>query len=145
MKKLLIGLMLSLFATSATAGLVYNDWTELTQEVSDTYGCAGEDTDATFLIHEKLSLTPTGYSYHYNIDGVLVGQDTGREWIWREALNDTVAIATGETFRGTFQYRVAVIGRGRQEDFWLKYKRHLVINGGQVTSSFESLEVVCPD
>jgi len=145
MKKLLIGLMLSLFATSATAALVFNDWTELTQEVTDNYGCAGEDLDATFLIHEKLSLTPTGYSYHYNIDGVMVGQETDREWIWREVWNDTVAIATDETFRGTFQHRIAVIGRGRQADFWLKYKLHLVVNSGQVISNFESLEVVCTD
>ena len=137
--------MLSLFATSATAALVFNDWTELTQEVTDNYGYAGEDLDATFLIHEKLSLTPTGYSYHYNIDGVFVGQETSREWIWREVWNDTVAIATDETFRGTFQHRIAVIGRGRQGDFWLKYKLHLVVNSGQVISNFDSLELVCTD
>jgi len=129
--------------TSAKAELIFHDRTEYEMEIEDTYGCAGEHLDAIFLVHEKLSTTRSGFAYHYNIDGIIVGQDTNREWIWKEVLNDTVAINTSETFRGTRQYRIAVIGKGQQADFWLKAKLHLVVNSGQVVSYFNSVELVC--
>ena len=133
-------------AAPANAELIFNDRTEDTQEIVDEYGCAGENLDATFFVHEKLTFNKRGgYSYHYNIDGIMVGQETSREWIWREVFNDTVAIANSDTFRGTLQHRIAIIGKGQQLDFWLKFKLHLVVNSGQVVSSFNSFEVVCTE
>jgi len=132
-----------LIPISAKAELIFNDRTALTMVVEDAHGCAGEDVDATFLLHELLSTTRKGFTYHYNIDGVFVGQDTGREWIWKEVFSDTVPINTSGTFRGTRQHRIAVIGKGQQADFWLKYRLHLVVNSGQVASYFDSLEIVC--
>jgi len=130
-------------AAPAKAEIIDQFWGPFEFPTTDDFDCAGEDGFAQGMVHVTVANMPQGgVSFHLEARGTWTGIATGNEGKWLDNINDVLPI-DGENFVQTFQQRVRILGKGRGNDFFLKYKFHVTVIGGEVTAYVDSLTTEC--
>jgi hypothetical protein len=81
-------------------------------------------------------------SVHLNARGTWTGIVNGNEAKWLDNINDVLPIA-GENFVQTFQQRLRILTKGPGNDFFVRYKIHITVIGGEVTAYVDSFTTEC--
>jgi len=137
-------LMFILTAAPAKAGILVNEWQEFAFPVTDDFGCAGEDAVASGVAHVTVSDFRKGeLGIHLNAKGILKGDDSGVEVLWKDNVTDIVPIGDfGNHFVGTISQSIKIIGQGGLL-FRLKANVHLTEVGGEFIVFFDRATFVC--
>jgi len=137
-------LIFTVIAAPAKAGILVNEWQEFAFPVFDDFGCAGEDGVASGVAHTVVSDFKKGeLGIHINAKGILKGDDSGVEVVWKDNIVDIVPIGDfGNHFVGTISQSLKLIGPGGLL-FRLKANVHLTEVGGQFIVFFDKATIVC--
>jgi len=129
---------------TAKAEIIEQSWNPFEFVVTDDFGCAGEDGLAQGMVHNTVSTMPRGgFNVHINARGTWTGFNTGNEYKWLDNINDVWPLFTGENDVYTFQQRLRLLRKGPGNDFFLKYRFHITVTGGEVTAYVDSFSVEC--
>jgi hypothetical protein len=132
-----------LTAAPAAAELVFQEWEPFEPVVTDDSGCAGEDGMAQSMVHTTVTTMPRGnLNTHINARGTWTGISTGNEAAWLDIINDVLAML-GENLVWTIQQRLRILTQGPGNDFFLRYRFHVTVVGGEVTAYIDSLTTEC--
>ena len=130
-------------AAPANAEVFIQDWFPFEMVVTDDGDCAGEDGLAQGMVHYTVGTMPRGqFNVHINARGTWTGLETGLEAKWLDNINDVLPI-DGENFVYTYQQRLRLLGQGPGNDFFLRYRFHVTVIGGEVTAYVDSLTIEC--
>jgi hypothetical protein len=136
-------LMFIVTASPVSAKVVVQDWSPFEMVTTDDFDCAGEDGLAQGMRHLTVATMPRGgFSFHLNARGTWTGLQSGNEVKWLDNINDVLPI-DGENFVLTQQQRLRLLGQGPGNDFFLKYKFHVTVIGGEVTAYVDSFTTEC--
>ena len=114
--------------------------------------CNGEAIDGSGIFHFKVSstVTPSGRvegTFHINAKGKGVGQSTGANYEWNDAINDSFGFdADFAPVTETFTRRFRLIGQSTVPDRRFDVTFHITVNAnGEVTSFKFEISDTCPD
>jgi hypothetical protein len=114
--------------------------------------CNGEPIDGSGIFHLKVSstVTPSGRvngTFHINAKGKGVGQITGANYEWNDAINESFGFdADFAPFHDTFIRRFRLIGQGGVPDRRFNVTFHITVNAnGEVTSFKFEISDTCPE
>ena len=136
-------LMFIFAPATAKAEIIVQSWNPFEMVVTDDLDCAGEDGLAQGMIHTTVSTMPRGqFNVHINARGTWTGFNTGNEFKWLDNINDVLPI-DGENFVWTIQQRLRILRKGPGNDFFLKYRFHMTVIGGELTAYVDSFSFKC--
>ncbi len=142
-------LIWTLGSQTAKAEIVFQGWQEFAFPVIDDFNCAGEDGVVSGMIHTTITEMVSGYGYHINAEGIVQGNDSGAEYLWRDTIAEVVPIRDDPPhthFVGTYQQRLRVIGKGGDVvKFILQFKSHATVIGGEWVVYFDDAFFLCKD
>lgn len=132
---------------SVRAEIVFQGWQEFAFPITDDLNCAGEDGVASGMVHTTITEMASGYGVRLNAIGIVKGDDSGTEYLWRDNIVEVVPFDDWGTHAvGTTQERLKIIGKGGQYvKFVLLYKAHLTEIGGEVVVYFDGATFLCQD
>ena len=130
-------------AAPANAEILDQFWSPFEMVATDDFDCAGEDGLAQGMFHVTVSTMPRGgINFHLNARGTFTGMKTGGEWKWLDNRNSVLPI-NGENFVQTIQQRLRILGQGPGNDFFLSYRFHVTVIGGELTAYVDSFTIEC--
>ena len=137
-------LILAVAAAPANAEVLVNEWQEFAFPVPDTFGCAGEDSVASGVVHLVVTDFRKGnLGIHITAKGILKGNDSGIEVLWKENITDIIPIGDfGNHFVGTISQSLKIIGPGGLL-FRLNANAHLTEVGGEFIVYFDEVSITC--
>ena len=128
---------------TAKAEIIEQSWNSFEFVVTDDFGCSGEDGLAQGMVHTTVSTMPQGqFNAHLNARGTVTGLNTGNEFTWMDNINNVLPI-DGENFVWTIQQRLRLLGQGPGNDFFLSYRFHVTVIGGELTAYVDSFTIEC--
>ena len=135
--------MLVVTTAPAKAEVIVQEWSPFEFVTIDDFDCAGEDGLAQGMVHTTVATMPQGgVSAHINARGTWTGLETGNEGKWLDNINDVLPILD-ENFVHTFQQRLRILSQGPGNDFFLSYRFHVTVIGGEVTAYVDSFTIEC--
>ena len=135
--------MLVVTAAPAKAEVIRQEWSPFEMVVTDDFDCAGENGLAQGMVHWTVTTMPRGqFNVHLNARGTWTGLVTGIEAKWLDNVNDVLPI-DGENFVWTIQQRLRLLGQGPGNDFFLSYRFHVTVIGGELTAYVDSFSFKC--
>jgi hypothetical protein len=127
----------------AQAEVIQQGWFPFEFVTTDDFDCSGEDGLAQGMFHSTITTMPRGqFNVHLNARGTWTGLETGFEAKWLDNINDVLPIS-GENIVHTFQQRLRILSQGPGNDFFLSYRFHVTVIGGEVTAYVDSFTIEC--